>query len=64
MHPYLSQQLARSRQDHLLREAEKSRSSKERGATRNATETPSYMRWMRRNVLVEETRSSCETNPW
>ena len=65
MHPFLSHQLARSRQEVLRRDAETARPSKPSRPTADGDGgSLSDIRWRRRYVLLEETRSCCESGPW
>lgn len=64
MHPSVSQQLARARQDALLGEAEKTRPPRKSRDARGENDGQLRVRWMRRSILVEEARCSCETAPW
>ena len=58
-HPLMTQQLARARQDDLRRAAEACRTPQTPD-----NDHPAKIRWIRRYVVVEETRCSPSTTPW
>jgi hypothetical protein len=53
LHPLITQELSRARQDHRRREAEAARSFR---APAGDNDHPADVRWIRRYLRVEETR--------
>ena len=61
LHPLITHELSRARQDHIRREAEAARSPRTPGSD---NDHPADVRWIRRYVRVEETRCCSGAAPW